>query len=692
MRACLILVLLAGTLSAQPNLQFINGLFAGVDALRVIPLANGSHVVIGNQMLAGPATAQGNSIERSALLIYSITPAGVQDLNFGLQPLETIGGSGNDIASDAVIDSQGNFWIVGRTDSDDFPLVNPIVSNKVAYRTSGFILELDPTGRKILFSSYLGGHQTGKLSTLSSATNLAPGGNGNLYVIGNTSEADFPTTPGVFGTPASLVNGFEGQLYTWIAQISAAGALQYSTLLGGSESNCLTGNGCVAILALNFASAIVVDAAGNATVAGVTSAQDFPVTPGVYQEQCQCDPMTFTGFIARIAPDASHLVWSTYYGNNYLGGPNLLIAADPGGNVFTLGHEQQLVAGKLKSDGSALLYMTNLGSADTASLAGIVLDASGNALMAGTTSSPQFPGLPDVFNFGNDFVVALDPAGSEPKLLYRLVTGTVTQPPVIDASGNLLLLARAGSLLSLSGTGALSQPGILALGNSATYTMATCFAPGELVSLYGIGLGPASGIVPEIAPGAAFPTELAGVAVTVGGIPAPLLYVGPNQINFQVPFEAPMNYVAFPAVRVTTPSGTLTVQANTLPSLGLFYATPPAAAALNEDGSVNSPANPARPGSVVLLFGTGEVFVSGADGAISAGADPLSQPDNRFQVFDNFGNELTLLYAGAAPGLINGVFQLNVQLTAQDLDPTLTLHSTNEFGTETSNSVQVYAH
>jgi uncharacterized protein (TIGR03437 family) len=683
------LALLASTLAAQSNLQFVNGAFANIDAQRVIPLANGSHVIIGNQTVAGPVTAEGNSY-RSALLIYSINPDGTQDLNFGTAPGPvTIGGSGNDIASDAVLDSSGNFWIVGRTDSDDFPLVNPIVSQKIAYRTSGFVLELGPTGRTILFSSYLGGYQPSNMQRYSTATNLALGSNGDLYLFGNTSEPDFPTTPGVFGTPASLVNGFEGQVYTWVMRISPAGALGYSTLLGGSESNCPTGNGCVGILAANFANSIAVGASGNVTVSGQTSAQDFPVTGGSYQTECQCSPAQFTGFISRIAPDASHLIWSTYFGSSSLG-TDLLIALDAAGNVFAFGHDQNLYAAKLQSDGSGLIYMTALGSG---TIAGMVVDANGNALMAGTSTSPTFPGLPSVFVFGNDFVLVLDPTGATPQILYRPVTGTVTEPPAIDASGNLLLLSAQGSLLELYGSAPLSQPGILAVGNAATYTMGTGFAPGELVSLYGVGLGPASGGVPELPPGGGFPTEFAGVQVTIAGTPAPLLYVGENQINFQVPFEAPMNLTAFPEIQVTAPSGMLTVQANALPSLGLFYAaTPPYAAALNQDGSVNSAANPAIPGSIVSLFGTGEVFVSGLDGALATTATPLSQPDNRLQVFDNLGNELTLLYAGAAPGLIDGVFQLNVQIPPQDLDPTLTLHSVNIFGTELSNSVQVYAH
>jgi uncharacterized protein (TIGR03437 family) len=708
MKSLLLFVVLITASSAQTNLQFVNGFFTNIEAQRVIPLANGNHVVIGAQTVSGPMNADGEPTTRSALLIYSINTAGTQDLNFGPSSPATVGGSGNDVASDAVADAKGNIWIVGATDSDDFPLVNAIVSQKAAYRTSGFVLELDPAGRKILFSSYLGGHKIGNGQPFSKATNLAIGANGNAYILGNTSESDFPTTPGVFGTPASLVNGFLGEVYSWIVQISAAGAMQYSTFLGGSQSNCQSGNGCVAILARNIGEAITVDAAGNVTVSGVTSALDFPTTPGVFQGQCQCIPGNFAGFISRIAPDASRLVWSTYFGGLYLGSPpNLLIATDLGGNVFVFGRSQppglaqnslnlppDLVAGKLRPDGTGLVYMTDLGESNDADLAGIVVDSNGNALMAGTDSSPQlaaFPNVPgNVPSLGSDFVLELDPTGAHPQILYRLLTGTVTQAPVIDASGNLLLLSNQGSLLELSGNAPLPQSGILGVGNSATYTMSTGFAAGELVSLYGIGLGPSQAVTAT--PNATgFPTQLNGVQVMIAGSPAPLLYVGPNQINLQIPFETTMGYIAFPAVEVNGPSGKLTFQANALPSPGLFYAgTPPNAAALNEDGSVNSASNPAKPGSVVALFGTGAVLASGGDGELAPSATPLSQQANHFQVFDNYGNELALLYVGAAPGLSDGIFQINVQVPAGDLDPTLTLRSATIFGTASSNSVRIY--
>jgi hypothetical protein len=220
-------------------------------------------------------------------------PPGQLSFSIRLVPLEfriqvsapafqTIGGSGNDVAADAATDAHGNIWIVGATDSDDFPLVNAFVSQKVAYRISGFVIELDPTGRNILFSSYLGGHQPSASQQFSKATNLAIGANGNVYILGNTSESDFPTTSGVLGTRTTLVNSFSGQIYSWVMSISAAPAMQYSSFLGGTQSNCPSGNGCVSILARNIGQAISVDAAGNVTVSGVTSASDFPTTTGAY--------------------------------------------------------------------------------------------------------------------------------------------------------------------------------------------------------------------------------------------------------------------------------------------------------------------------------------------------------------------------------------------------------------------------
>jgi uncharacterized protein (TIGR03437 family) len=86
---------------------------------------------------------------------------------------------------------------------------------------------------------------------------------------------------------------------------------------------------------------------------------------------------------------------------------------------------------------------------------------------------------------------------------------------------------------------------------------------------------------------------------------------------------------------------------------------------VNQDGTVNSAANPAPAGSVVALYGTGAVWPFGmTDGAIASGPSMLNQEQNGFQLIDSVGIPQQILYAGAAPGIINGVFQMNVNVPA----------------------------
>src|SRR5579872_1762170 len=100
-----------------------------------------------------------------------------------------LGGSGNDIPLAAALDPNGNLWIVGDTDSDDFPLVNPVVGQKVPYRTAGFVMEINPKAGKLLFATYLGGQQRLAVRLYSShATAVAIGGDGSVYVGGSTDE------------------------------------------------------------------------------------------------------------------------------------------------------------------------------------------------------------------------------------------------------------------------------------------------------------------------------------------------------------------------------------------------------------------------------------------------------------------------------------------------------------------------
>ncbi len=182
--------------------------------------------------------------------------------------------------------------------------------------------------------------------------------------------------------------------------------------------------------------------------------------------------------------------------------------------------------------------------------------------------------------------------------------------------------------------------------------------------------------------------------VEVAGFPATVLYADSHQINIQVPFELATVVASgpvFPAIQVVLSSATVTVApAPAIQSVGIFTSDGTHAAALNQDGTVNSISNPAVRGSIVTLFGTGAIWPYGTpDGTPATSAAALDQEQNQFEVVDNAGTPASVLYAGTAPGLIDGVFQVNVQLPP-DAVPPLTLRTSASGVSLTSNTFQIY--
>ncbi len=208
-------------------------------------------------------------------------------------------------------------------------------------------------------------------------------------------------------------------------------------------------------------------------------------------------------------------------------------------------------------------------------------------------------------------------------------------------------------------------------------------APGELATFYGVGLGPSQGIVGTPDANGSYPTTLGGVTVGFSAgfvtIPARLLYVGPNQINFQVPFA--LNPTT--PVVVTTPTGPLpALSFRNLPNVGIF-------GVINPDGSVNSQANPAPVGSAVAIYvtGLGAPEPSSQDGTISTNADNAFI--NAVKIDNLLGPSQTLpvLYAGTAPSLIDGLDQINIQLPTRQT-PEIQIGTTNS----NSNQIYIYTH
>jgi hypothetical protein len=163
-----------------------------------------------------------------------------------------IGGASTDEGFDIAVDAQGAAYVTGRTPSTDFPVANPLQAIPANPDTEEvFITKINPAGSAIVYSTYLGGDGP------DTGTSIAVDAAGNAYICGHTDSSDFPTTAGApQRARAGLVDSF-------VAKLNSTGsALAYSTLLGGNS--------------VTQASAIAVDAAGAAYVAGQSDSTDFP--------------------------------------------------------------------------------------------------------------------------------------------------------------------------------------------------------------------------------------------------------------------------------------------------------------------------------------------------------------------------------------------------------------------------------
>jgi len=241
----------------------------------------------------------------------------------------------------------------------------------------------------------------------------------------------------------------------------------------------------------------------------------------------------------------------------------------------------------------------------------------------------------------------------------------IVQMPNINVSGNsltttfpaysmtLLVVPQAQSAMSVP------QPAIATVASAASYD-SSGVSPGEIVAIYGQGLGPANGALSQPANGI-WGTSFDGVEVFFNGNPAPLYYVSQTQVNAIVPYEvAGQNTVN--VVVVYQGNASAPAQAAVAPSKTAIFTGNASGhgqgAILNQDFSLNSPANPAPRGQYVFIYGTGEGVTTppGVDGRISG--TPL--PSVNLQCSAMIGDETAAInYCGEAPGATAGLVQVN---------------------------------
>jgi uncharacterized protein (TIGR03437 family) len=187
-------------------------------------------------------------------------------------------------------------------------------------------------------------------------------------------------------------------------------------------------------------------------------------------------------------------------------------------------------------------------------------------------------------------------------------------------------------------------------------------APGEIVSIFGTNLGPATGVVFTVTNNKV-PTTLANVTVTFDGIPAPLLFVRADQINAIAPYGIGGHVTTNIIVTVNNVSsaGLLLNAVDTSPAIfSLAFNGNGQGAILNANNSVNGLGSPAPRGTVIQIFATGEGALNpvGVTGSVTPNFPPFPTPVGNVSVTIG-GAPAIIQYAGEAPGLVSGVLQVN---------------------------------
>jgi uncharacterized protein (TIGR03437 family) len=187
-------------------------------------------------------------------------------------------------------------------------------------------------------------------------------------------------------------------------------------------------------------------------------------------------------------------------------------------------------------------------------------------------------------------------------------------------------------------------------------------APGEIVTIFGSGLGPAVAVMGKLAAGTALETKVGDVQVLFDGLPAPIFYAQDQQINLQVPYEIAgrvQTEISVVYQSVVKAKQTASVKSASPGLLTVSGGTGPVVAS-NSDGTLNSTTNPASRGSIVTFYATGD----GQLGPDTIDGQPANATPTNYQVIVAIGGQYAeILYAGRAPGFI-GLMQINARIPA----------------------------
>jgi uncharacterized protein (TIGR03437 family) len=628
------------------------------------PMAGAAQTQAGGGLCIGEAGGRIGVVPCPAASVIKVDPSGNQIWG------TLLGGPGPDNGTALAIDANGNVALTGST-SGQFP-TTPGAAIGSSTSATVFAAKVTADGSKFLYSTYLPDSDA-------ASSAIAVDAAGSAYIAGKTSAG-----------------------HAFVLKLSADGStISYNVTLAGSGADAAT--------------AIAVDAAGNAFVAGQTTSPDFPVTAGAFQQQLKG---TRNSFLVRLDP-SGNVLSSTYFGGSGSDNPSS-IAIDGAGNIDLVGSTSSLdlpttqgvmqpsaivppwndfapagFVAQFAPDGISLKWASYVMSSDLGSrLTAVTIDVGVSALAVGPAgdiyigglTGPGFPVTPSApvicfqgsTNRTNGFLAHLNANGA---LLDATYLGND-----VESVGGLLPLAGGSALIAWHGSGndvvskvqfgsgGWTAPACLSTDvlNSATLDGSSGIAPGELMTLTGFGIGPDIGAVYQPDAQGNVPTQLAGVQVLFDGAPMPVLYAQSRQINAIAPvglgtIGTPHNVTVTYNNQQFGPAFASAI----FGSPGIFrlqIGQSAQAAAINQDGTLNGPMNPAARGSVVAVWGTGYGQTNPPcpiGGLNVPDAVPLSPGVSAliYYVDPNSGLQLApVQYAGSAPTLVCGIVQINFQV------------------------------
>jgi len=585
------------------------------------------------------------------------------------------------------VDSAGNLYVADPGNNRIRKVSNGVITTVAGNGTPGFSGDNGPATSAQLNrpqgvavdsagNVYIADRNNNRIREVSNGVITTVAGNGTYFCCGD----DGPATSGQLRHPSGIAVDSAGDLY--IADTYNNRVRKVSngviTTFAGSGNDIFGGDNGPATKADVFEPmAVAVDSAGDLYIADFGNGRIRKVYDGVMTTVAASGAWgvavdsalnLYIADGARIRK-VSNGVITTVAGNGTQGfsgdnGPAANaqlsaygVAPDSAGNLYVA-----------DSDNSRIRVLTPAGSSCTYSVSPTTLQvpASGGNLAVSIQAAPSCPwavsGLPAW--------ITLSAASSGPGSA-SVALAVFPNNSGASLSATVLIAGASVTVTQPAATAAPLAP-LKSVVNAASYTTGPV-SPGELVTIFGTGIGPATaaGATTDPATGR-LATTIGGVEVLFNGIAAPMIYASSTQVSAVVPYEmatAPNPSVWINFAGQTSNAYPLSVAA-TAPGLFAQNASGSGPGAiLNQDNSLNGPGHGAANGSIVQVFMTGEgqTTPQSVTGAITTVTLPPPQvtPAPVQPITVTIGGQQALYtYAGEAPGMVAGVMQLNVQIPA----------------------------